>query len=144
MSNYFGSDLWLGVGPDGSLDIDASMREISGIHVLAQSLIMRQFTPTGSSIANPDDCIDLRNYLSAGLTQAQIQQIGAVIQSQLRRDQRVQSVAVNVSFNSSNSTLTVVENVVSSAGPFTLTLAVSNVNIAILLNGVPLGGGSLA
>jgi hypothetical protein len=141
MANYFGTDLWLGVGPDGSLDVDPAMRETSGLQVLAQSLVMRQFTPTGSSIGNPNECIDLRNFLSAGLTQSQTQQIGAVVQQQLLRDQRVQSVSVQATFNASTSILTVVENIVSNAGPFTLTISVSNVTVTLLLNGIPLGGG---
>lgn len=140
MSNYFGSDLWLGIGSNGLLDIDVTMRETSGIQVLAQSLVMRQMTPTGSSIGNPDECIDVRSFLSYGMTQAQIQQIGAVVQQQLLRDQRVKSAIVKATWDTSTSQLTLVENVVSSAGPFTLTLSVSQVTLTLLLNGVPLGG----
>jgi hypothetical protein len=141
MANYFGTELWLGIGPDGSLDVDPAMRETSGLQVLAQSLVMRQFTPTGSSIGNPNECVDLRNFLSAGLTQSQTQQIGAVVQQQLLRDQRVQTVSVQATFNTSTGILTVTENIVSNAGPFTLTLSVSNVTVTLLLNGIPLGGG---
>lgn len=140
MSNIFGTDLWLGISADGALDIDATCRETSGLHVLAQSLAARQTTAPGTFIGAPDDCFDIRSWLSRGMTQAQIQQLGSQVQAQLLRDQRVQAVNVTSSYNVATSTLTLVEQVTSGAGPFTLTLIVSQVTIQVLLNGQPLGG----
>lgn len=135
----FGTDLWLGVNEDGALDIDATMRETSGIQVLAQSLAIRQLNNPGAAIAYPDECINIRSWLSRGMTQAQIQQLAAQVKGQLLRDQRVTGATVQASYNTATSTLTMVEYITTGAGRFTLTLSVSQLTVQLFLNGVPLG-----
>lgn len=139
-ANPFGSDLWLGVQKDGSLDIDPTMREVSGLGVLAQSLAMAQLTPPDSCIGAPGQCIDIRQFLSKGTTQSGIQQLVATSRQQLLRDQRVRDVTITSSFVFQTSTLTLVEQVDSLAGPFTLTITIDKLMTTLLLNGVPLGG----
>jgi phage baseplate assembly protein W len=139
VSNIYGTDLWVGFNAAGQLDIDATCRETSGIQVLAQSLVMRQLTPLGSVIGAPNECIDLRTMISKSMTLVQIQQVASTVKGQLLRDPRVQLVTVTSSFSLASSVLTLQENVLSGLGPFTLTLAVSALTAAALLNGVPLG-----
>jgi hypothetical protein len=141
MSNFYGTDLFLVINSNGTMDVDPTMRETSGFQVLAQSLVMRQFTPTGSLIGAPDECVDIRSWLSKGMTLSQVQQLGAVVQAQLLRDPRVKAAQVSGTFNTSTSTLTLTENITGSQGPFTLTISVSQLTVSALLNGVPLGGG---
>ena len=133
-SNPYGSDLWIGPNEDGVLDIDASGRTVSGIGVLSQSIVMRQTTPTGSLIGAPNDCFDIRAWISSGLTQSQIQQLSAYIQTQLLRDQRIINAQVDVSYSFQTAQLTVVETIQSSNGPFTLTLTASAVTVAMLVS----------
>ena len=142
MSQGYGTDLWVGFTSSGVLDLDPSMRETSGVYVLAQSLVMAQTTGLGSLIGSPDDCYDLRAVVSKGMTVSQIQQIAGTIRNVLLRDQRVQSATVTGSFSSSTSTLTLLEQVFCGAGPFTLTLSVSNLTITAFLNGNQLGSNS--
>lgn len=130
----FGSDVWIGPNAQGILDLDPSLREVSGLPVLIQSVVMRLTTPTGSAIDAPDDCIDLRSYISKGLTVAQIGQVKNVITTQLLRDQRILNAQVSVSFSFQTSIMTVVMAIQSSIGPFTLTINVSAVTVTQLIS----------
>jgi hypothetical protein len=141
MTNPYGSDLWLSIASDGSADIDPTCREVSGIGVLVQSAIMRQITPTGSLIGAPDDCTDLRALISRGMKGSDIQQVIATVRGQLLRDQRITSAVITGNFNPATATLTMVEAIESGAGPFTLTIEVGQLTLALYLNGVPIGGG---
>lgn len=141
MSTPYGTDLFLVIGSDGSMDVDPTMREVSGLQTLVQSLVMRQFTPTGSVIAAPDDCIDIRQWLSKGMTASDVQQLAATVQAQLLRDPRVKSAQVSGLYNLTTNAITLTENITAGSGPFALVVSVSNLSISVLLNGVPLGGG---
>lgn len=132
-ANPYGTDLWIGPNAQGVLDIDSSGRSVSGIGVLSQSVVMRQTTPTGSLLGAPNDCFDLRSWISAGFTQGQIQQLSAYIQTQLLRDQRILAVDVSATYSFETAVLTVVEKIQSSNGPFTLTLSVSQVSVSMLV-----------
>lgn len=140
MATNYGTDLFLVINSNGTMDVDPAMLETSGLQVLVQSIVMRQFTPTGSLIGAPDECVDIRSWLSRGMTQSQVQQLGAVIQAQLLRDQRVKAAQVSAVYNTATSTLTLTENITGGQGPFTLTISVNALTVSVLLNGVPLGG----
>lgn len=131
-ANPFGRDLNVVIASNGFVDLDPAMSEATGRHVLTNSLICRQCQPLGSNPQWPNDGIDLRNYVQLGMTPAQLAEVAGKIQNQLQRDQRVLRVNVQVTFNASTSAMTVVENFVSSYGPFSLTLAVTSVTVAIL------------
>lgn len=138
-NNPWGSDLWIGPNADGVLDLDPSGRVVTGLPVLIQSVIMRQMTPTGSLIGAPDECFDLRSFVSTGMTATQIQSLQSFITSQLLRDQRVTSAQVQANFNFGTSTLIVTEVIGSSLGPFTLTLSVGQAS-ALDINVLYAGG----
>ena len=141
-TNPWGTDLWLGPNANGVLDLDPSGRTVTGLPVLIQSVIMRQSTPTGSLVGAPDECFDLRGFLSAGMTATDIQALQGFIQSQLLRDDRILACSVSASYTFATSTLTVVERIQSSLGPFTLTLSVSQVSSSINVNVLYAGGSS--
>jgi hypothetical protein len=134
LASPYGTDVWIGPNAQGILDLDPSLREVSGIDVLIQSVVMRQTTPTGSAIDAPDDCFDLRGFISKGLSVARLGQIKGMITAQLLRDPRILSVAVAVSFSFQTSIMTIVETIRSSIGPFTLTLKVSAVTVQQLIS----------
>ena len=138
--NPWGSDLWIGPNADGVLDLDPSGRVVTGLPVLVQSVLMRQTTPTGSLIGAPDECFDLRSFLSSGMTQTQIQSLQGFITGQLLRDPRILACTVTVSYNFGTSTLTVNEVIQSGLGPFTLTLSVSSVSSSVNVNVLYAGG----
>jgi len=106
----------------------------TGIAVLAQALIIRQVTPLGSALDAPNDGIDVRTLIKAGMTQAQVSQIPGTIRNQLLRDQRVKACTVDAVFDQVHGILTLTESISSAAGPFTLTLQVSQVTVTAILN----------
>jgi hypothetical protein len=137
--NPYGLDFWIGFAPGPNknagntlLDADPSMRTVTGRALLVQSLLCRQTTPRGSVIDCPNDCINLVDYVSAGMTAAAISQLYGTIQNELRKDQRVFSATVTGSYSFQTSTLTLNEAIQSGYGPFSLVLAVSSVTVTLL------------
>jgi hypothetical protein len=146
MSNApnFGSSAAMCVNSHGEWDIDPTGRMATGRDVLSQRLVSRQSTPLGSVIDSPNDCFDISDWLSANMTDGQIAQLPAQIQTELLKDQEVLSVTVQVTYTPGNSTLRVVENIVSAYGPFSLTLTVTPGNVRTLVGqivGPTQGGG---
>jgi hypothetical protein len=139
-TNPYGTDLgtYPNAAANGAIDLDLGMSEVTGRTLLAQSLVRRQTTPPGSVIDSPNDCLDVRGWVSAGATQQQLNALAGNLKSELLKDERVTAVTVTVSFNQATMTLTIDEQVTSSYGPFTLTLAVSQVTLSLLIeNGGP-------
>lgn len=133
-SSPYGTDLLVTFAGNGNGDIDASGVLASGIMVLAQSLTMAQTTPQASLLGDQSQCFDVRGWISAGMTQGQISGLGIVVKNQLLKDQRVTSATITPSFNYSTSTLTLIEQIQSTLGPFTLTLNVSQVSVQMLVS----------
>lgn len=132
-ANPYGSDLLVSFSGNGNGDIDAGGALATGIQVLAQSLVMAQTTPQSSLLGDSTQCFDVRAWISKGMTQAQISGLGLVAQKQILRDQRVTAATVTASWNWATSTLTLVEQIQSTLGPFTLTLNVTAVTVQMLL-----------
>ena len=133
----FGIEFWIGLTttPNGQfmlLDGDPSLRTVTGRALLVQSLLCRQTTGRGSVIDCPNDCINLCDYVQAGMTSAAILQLFGTLQTELLKDQRVTSAIVTGSYNPQTSVLTINEAIQSSYGPFTLVLGVSSVTVQLL------------
>jgi hypothetical protein len=121
----YGSCLATLPNADGTLDLTPDMRMATGRDVLSQSLIRRQTTPRGSVLTSPNDCLDVRQLLSAGMTQSQLQALASSIRTELLRDQRVNGAQVTITVNTATGATTIQESITSSAGPFTLTLTLT-------------------
>lgn len=139
MSNtdgIYGRDLACLINEDGVLDLTDTMQEVTGLDVLAQSLIRRHLTAKGSDISSPNDGIDVRQLIKNGLTQQELSVIAVTIQQELIRDQRVlPNTTVVATFNPQTNVMTLNETIQTAAGPFSLTLAVSSVTVEVLQNG---------
>lgn len=134
-TNPYGNDFWIGNvgGARFLLDADPSMRIATGIQLLAQSLVCRQMTPRGSVIDCPNDCINLLDYVAAGMTSTQMLQLYSVLQAEILKDQRVLSGStVTGSYSFQTGVLTINESIQSSFGPFALVLPVSLVTGQLL------------
>jgi hypothetical protein len=131
----YGSCLATLPNANGTLDLTPDMRLASGRDVLSQSLIRRQTTPRGTVLTSPNDCLDVRLLLSAGMTQAQLQALASSIRTELMKDQRVNGVQVTITVDTTTGKTTIAESIQSSFGPFTLTLALSTGSIAIITAG---------
>jgi len=134
-TNPFGTDLgsFPNADANGVLDIDLGMQEVTGRDVLTQRLVRRQLTPPGSVIDCPNDCIDVRGFVSAGITQAELQALAGALRNELLKDEGITDVAISVTFDPRVSSLTIVEKFTSGYGPFSLTLNVSQVTLEVLV-----------
>ena len=136
MSDAFGRDLMTVVDAHGNVDLTPGMLESTGRAVLAQSLVRRQTTPRGSVIDAPNDCFDVRDWLSDGFSDKRISQLRGTIRAELMKDARVLDVKVTVTYDTAAKKLTIREDVESSDGPFSLTLTVTSLTIELLTEGV--------
>lgn len=132
--NPYGTDFWLGGTP---LDFDPSFRLATGRQLLAQSLVSRLTTGRGTAIDCPNDCLDIRDLVSDGLTISQLNSISGLVQGEVLKDQRVKTVLVTTTFSLVSSVLNMTIAVTSLYGPFSLTLAVSQVTVQILNANLP-------
>ena len=146
LPNPYGSDFWIGFapGPNKSagnvlLDADPSLRTVTGRALLVQSLLCRQTTPRGSVIDCPNDCLDIRDFLRAGVTSQAQAAFQGQLQTEIAKEQCVQSVSVSVVWNLSAGSMVIAVVIVSALGPFTLTVAAAQITVTTLLNGAPLG-----
>jgi hypothetical protein len=135
--NPYGIEFWMGFTPTPNgvftqLDADPSLRTTTGRYLLVQSLLCRQTSPRGSYIDCPNDCIDIRALVGAGMTPAAILQLYASIQSELLKDQRVTTAIVTGSYSYQTAGLTINEAITSAYGPFTMVLNVSSVTVTLL------------
>ena len=133
----YGVDFWIGPNATGAMDADPSMRVISGRGLISQSLLCRLSTPRGSVIDCPNACMDLRDYVSAGMMPSQIAALIGLINAEVAKDQRMIQVGSVATFNPTTATLKVTVSGQSSFGPFSLVLAVTSVTVQILDANLP-------
>lgn len=126
----YGTDVRTLPNAQGIVDIDASGLEGSGRNLLSDSLVSRQITPRGSYVDCPDDCVDVRGWLSSGYTPQQLSANIGTLQKELCKDPRVISCQIQATLQ--NNALTLVEQFVSSYGPFTLTLQITQLTVSVL------------
>src|SRR5271166_3825090 len=140
--NPFGTDLQSLPNPaaNGQIDLDPAMLEGTGRILLSQRLVCRQTTPAGSVIDSPNDCIDVRGWVSQGWTQQQMQAAAGNLQTELLKEQGVTAVTITFTLTgnpggaSGTYQLQIVEQFTSGYGPFTLTLTVTNLTLSVLLS----------
>lgn len=122
--------------PDGSVrtqqtfDAADMFAEVSGRALLIEALIRRLVTRRGSLMGDPDYGTDVRAYVNKASTAAGAAALAAGISAELAKDERVKSASATSTFV--NNTLTVAISLVDAAGPFKLTLAVSDVSLKLL------------
>jgi hypothetical protein len=119
----------------GNLDLTPDMRLATGRDVLSQSLVRRQTTPRGSVLTSPNDCIDVRQFISTGMTTSQLHALASSIRTELLKDTRVITCQVDLTYNPTNNVVTIKEPIQSSLGPFTLTLTLTAGSILVIISG---------
>jgi len=132
MTDY-GRDLQVIFNAQGAGDITPGGLEVTGRRVLANRLLCRQTTPRGSVQGAPNDCFDVRDWLSAGFSPTEMSQLRGRIKSELQNDVGVHTVDVKMTYDSAAKKLTIVESIESSAGPFVLTIGVTSLTVEALI-----------
>ena len=124
----YGLDIWC------TTDIDPLLADVTGAELMAQVCLRRLFTRLGALISAPNALtLDSRDFLSLGvISGGDIPNIQAQCQAALLDDERVQTVSVVASFESTSRTLTLTIVGVGAFGPFSLTIAVTSVTVQLL------------
>lgn len=121
-------DTDFGVDLAGVLDVGSTLVVTSGRRALAEAIVRRLTTPRGSLFYDFDYGFDLRQFLSAPAPQPGFLEMQ--VRTEVEKEERVESVEVETSFNSE--TLTVRLTVTDGGGPFKLTIAVSALTVEYL------------
>jgi len=119
----------LGMGPSLQ-DLDPNMGEVSGRTVLIQSCIRRLITYRGTLIYDPNYGTDVRTFLNDDIDTRKLGQFGAAVDAEMRKDQRILRSNTTVSFVGGVLILSI--GLVDQAGPFSLTLSISDVSVSLL------------
>lgn len=121
-----------GVDLDWADDLNPTGRLVSGIELLGQALFHRLRTPRGACLDAPDDGLDLSEYLSRGMTPAELAAVPGEIRSEILKDERF--LDADVTFTQTTpDTFRVRILVTPSAGPeFELVLGVADAAVKLL------------
>lgn len=129
MATDFGTDM------SGGVDLTPTLLDTSGIPMMREVALRRQYTPNASLISAPDELTcDLREFLSTeqGLTGSDLDTIEATITAALKADQRINGVTIVFDWEPISGVLVVDETIESAFGPFRLVLQVTAVTIDVL------------
>lgn len=131
-------------------DCDPMMSELANddINVLKQAIFRRLITNRGGIIDDPLYGYNLTQWISKASTPKELAAMKGEIRAEVMKDERVQFCSVLVEKKSPTVSIAgsrsgnivgadVTINVRSSAGPFTLTLAVGDVTVELLKDGIP-------
>ncbi len=118
--------VWTSQGPD------LNFTPATGLDVYLQSLMCRLTTPHGSVMGCPNDCLDVRDFVGAGMTQTDVQRAQAKVNAQVQRDERTLTSDTRATYDTATRKLTIAITGTTAAGPYKLTLAVGSVDITIL------------
>jgi hypothetical protein len=125
----------LGVDIDVLDDLPPTFRLASGQKNLGNAIVRRLSTPSGSLArigGDPEYGFDLRDKMNASWTAAELAALGAQVEAECRKDERVEGATVTARHDLRTSTLVVDIQLQSAAGPFALVVQVSDVGIEML------------
>ncbi len=117
-----------------TFDLDAMGATVSGLTALAQALIRRITTPRGRLLNDPNYGYDIAGELEDDVTTQQVAAIGANVDAEFLKDQRVFSSVTTVTLQTDGQ-LDVASQVQSALGPFSLVFSLSPSGILTIVNG---------
>lgn len=127
MAIDYGTDI------SATTDLNPLLIAVSGTDLMNEVALRRLFCRPGRDITNPvDNTLDVRDFLSTGITPTDLPRIQGQCVSALTGDQRIFNATVAASFDPNLHILTLAIVGFGAGGPFNLTLAVSAVTVEIL------------
>lgn len=115
-----------------TFDIDPAGLLITGRRVLSEALIRRILTPRGRLLSDPNYGFDLAGAINNDMSAADANEVGANMDQEFTKDERVVSSTTIASFNQTTGVLTTSTTIDDGQGPFPLVLSVSNYLLSIL------------
>jgi hypothetical protein len=113
-------------------DLAAGMSLITGRRVLGEAILRRFVTQRGSLRFHPEYGFDLRELLCAGMTDRQLHYLKAGIEQEAEKDERVERASAVLTYDGGTSALSVQLELETTEGPYSLTLLVTQLDIALL------------
>ena len=112
-------------------DLTADFREVTGRRRLAEAVARRYQTDRGTLIGDPNYGFNLTNLVNADVSPADLIAAQSGAEAEALKEEQVRSAVVTMTL-AADGLLTVTCKLVDADGPFTLTLAVSDVTVQIL------------
>ncbi len=116
-------------------DLDPMFPSVSGRTVLVQAIARRLTTSRGGLFYDPDYGLDIRDWLSEGLTPGKVLELEIAIAAQCRRDQRVESAHATCVLDLITLIMTVSVELTDALGPFSFVMNVSAATVTLLSDG---------
>lgn len=116
------------------MDISTDFQVVSGRTALAQALLRRWTTDRGQLIDDPNYGDNLENYINDDMSIADIAKAQQAAVNEALKDERVVDCTSIASFDDSG-VLTLEFTITDGDGPFSLTLAVTDVTVDLLTVG---------
>ncbi len=111
-------------------DLSPTLATVSGRMVLAHACLRRITMTRGSAIDAPNDGLNVADWLNDSTTPADVKAKQSTVDAELLKDERVVSSETVARFTGGVITLTIL--IVDADGPFTLTIAVSELTVLLL------------
>ena len=121
----------LGIDLDCLEDLQPDLRTTSGRTMLAQALVRRIITPRGTLIGDEEYGTDITEMVNDDMSAGDIAALNSAVEAEWQKDERVLDASVT-SVLSRQGILTIVGVITDQKGPFSLTLAVSQLTIDLL------------
>lgn len=112
-------------------DIASDGRMVTGFRVVGEAIARRWITPRGRLIKYPNYGYDLTQFVNADMSERDIAELRAGAAAEAMQDERVEACVVSASLGA-DGVLTVTAQVGTAKGPFTLVVAVTSVNLALI------------
>lgn len=127
MATDFGTDI--DCAPAG---LDPLFGLVDGTTALAQAIFRRYETERGTLVDDPDYGLDVQSWIGTRVTTPQIFAWQQALANEARKDERVLRASARIAFDAATKTLRFSVACESAEGPFTLTVAVSDLSVELL------------
>jgi hypothetical protein len=117
--------------------LDVGWKLTHGQTVLAQRLLRRFTTPRGFLRWYPNDGLDLRSFLSKGMTNRDVAALKGLLEKEGKKDEQVDDCTAIVSWDQAAETLNMSISVAPSLGPtFTFTATATSLDVTLISVGL--------
>jgi hypothetical protein len=116
-----------------TFDLDAMGAQVTGLQALSQALIRRITTPRGRLLYDPNYGYDIMSEINDDVVDSQVGAIGAQMDQEFLKDQRVFSSTTTVTLSAFGE-IDTTSLIQSALGPFSLVLNVTAVSVNVVLS----------